>query len=99
MLVLFEMVIVPPYCGVPRLSHQFPVPVVVTAAVVEVGAVAVVVATAAVVVVTAAFDVVVVAAAVAVVDDEPQDASIIVAGIKIHKSNQINLFFTFALLF
>jgi uncharacterized membrane protein (GlpM family) len=29
MLVFNENVIVPPYCGVPRLSHQFPVEVVV----------------------------------------------------------------------
>lgn len=92
------MVIVPPYCGVPRLSHQFPVVVVVTAAVAVV-VVVFVFTTAAVVVVMAALDVVVVAAAVVVVDDELQDASIIVAGIKIHKANQINLFFTFALLF
>jgi hypothetical protein len=28
-------VIVPPYCGVPRLSHQFPVEVVVAAVVIE----------------------------------------------------------------
>ena len=92
------MVIVPPYCGVPRLSHQFPVAVVVTAAVAVV-----VVATAVAVVVVVVmvwFDVVVlVIAVVVVVDDEPQDASIIVAGINKHKANQIILFFNLALLF
>jgi len=33
-LVLIRRVIVPPYCGVPRLSHQFPVTAVVVAVVV-----------------------------------------------------------------
>jgi hypothetical protein len=56
------MVIWPPYWGTPRLSHQFPVEVVVTAAV------AVVVVTAAVDVVTTGVEVVVVVAAVVVVE-------------------------------
>jgi hypothetical protein len=33
-LVLIRSVIVPPYCGVPRVSHQFPVAAVVVAVVV-----------------------------------------------------------------
>jgi hypothetical protein len=33
-LVLIRRVIVPPYCGVPRVSHQFPVAAVVVAVVV-----------------------------------------------------------------
>jgi len=62
MLLLDAMVIWPPYWGTPRLSHQFPVEVVVTAAV------AVVVVTAAVDVVTTGVEVVVVVAAVVVVE-------------------------------
>jgi hypothetical protein len=39
MSVLIAKIIAPPYCGVPRLSHQFPVTAVVVVAVVVVGAV------------------------------------------------------------
>ena len=73
-MLLETMVMWPPYCGLPRLSHQFPVEVVVTAAV------AVVVVTAAVEVVTTGVEVVVVVMAavvvveVVVVEDE-QDAN------------------------
>jgi hypothetical protein len=71
------MVIVPPYFGVPRLSHQFPVEVVVvpTAAVVVVlVGVETVVDVVAVVVIDAVVVVVDVVVKVAVVA-EPQDAS------------------------
>ena len=82
------MVIVPPYCGVPSESHQFPATVVVVAVVVVTGAVVFVV------------DVVVVVLVVVVdvVVDEvfvPQDASNMAATSKKLKPNQINLFFVF----
>jgi hypothetical protein len=70
----------PPYFGVPRLSHQLPVEVVLTA-VVTVDVVVVddgaTVAVLDVVVITAAVVVVWVDALVVVVVDEPQDASTI----------------------
>jgi hypothetical protein len=81
-----RIVIVPPYCGVPSESHQFPAAVVVVAVVVVTGAVVFVVV------------VVVVVAVVVVVVDEvfvPQDASNIAATSKKLKPNQINLFFVF----
>jgi hypothetical protein len=81
-----RMVIVPPYCGVPSESHQFPAAVVVVAVVVVTGAVVFVVV------------VVVVVAVVVVVVDEvfvPQDASNMAATSKKLKPNQINLFFVF----
>jgi hypothetical protein len=68
------IVIVPPYFGVPRLSHQFPVEVVVAVTVEAVEVVDVGIITAVVdVVVAAAVDVTVVG--VLVVVDEEQDAS------------------------
>jgi hypothetical protein len=82
--------IVPPYVGLPRLSHQFPVTVVVVAVVV--GGVVVV----DVVVVDVVVGGVVV---VDVVVDVAQDASNIAATSKKLKPNQINLFFIFCLRF
>ena len=82
-----RMVIVPPYCGVPSESHQFPATVVVVAVVVVTGAVVFVVDV-----------VVVVLVVVDVVVDEvfvPQDASNMAATSKKLKPNQINLFFVF----
>jgi hypothetical protein len=76
MLLLSDRVNVPPYCGVPRLSHQFPVEVVVAAVVttadevVDVGAVVELV-------VTTSDVVVVVVLVVLGVFVEPQDASTI----------------------
>jgi hypothetical protein len=81
-----RIVIVPPYCGVPSESHQFPAAAVVVAVVVVTGAVVFVVV------------VVVVVAVVVVVVDEvfvPQDASNMAATSKKLKPNQINLFFVF----
>ena len=75
MLLLIRQVIVPPYWGVPKLSHQFPVDVVVAVLVitaedvVDVGAVVELVVTTA--------EVVVVVVCVVVVFAEPQDASTI----------------------
>jgi len=91
---LYLKVKVPPYCGVPRLSHQFPAAVVV---VVE----GVVVTLVAFVSVVVAVVVLVVVDVVFVVDGEldvdvvdvAQDASSIAAIIKKLKPNQINLFF------
>ena len=85
----------PPYCGVPRLSHQFPVEVVVavmveTGAVVEVGTIAVVVAAVTDVVVDA-----IVAAVVLVVVDAAQDVSIIEAAIRNASKIQITPFFIY----
>jgi hypothetical protein len=79
---------VPPYCGAPRLSHQFPVAVVV------VGAVVVTVVLARVVVVVMVVAVVLVVVVVDV-DDVEHDASNIVATKRKFKPNQINLFFNF----
>ena len=81
-----RIVIVPPYCGVPSESHQFPAAAVVVAVVVVTGAVVFVVV------------VVVVVAVVVVEVDEvfvPQDASNMAATSKKLKPNQINLFFVF----
>ena len=86
-------VIVPPRCGVPRLSHQLPVVVVV---VVVVGGVLL-----DVVVVVVDVDVVVIVFVVddvgADVVDVAQDVSNIAATSKKLKPNQINLFFNFYL--
>jgi hypothetical protein len=83
-------VIVPPYCGVPRLSHQLPFVVVV---VVVVGGVVVFV----VVVVDFVVIVFVVVDVGVDVVDLAQDASNIAATSKKLKLNQINLFFNFYL--
>jgi hypothetical protein len=87
-------VIVPPYCGVPRLSHQFPVTEVVVGVVV-IGLVVVVV------VVILVVDVVILVVVVAVVLEVVfvvQEASSIAATNKMLKPNQINLFFNYLLL-
>ena len=92
------MTIVPPYCGVPSLSHQFPVVVEVVAVVAVVigGEVVLVV----VVEVALVVDVVVdVGLDEDVVVDVAQDASSIATTIKKLKPNPINLFFIFQLLF
>jgi hypothetical protein len=96
--VVVATVIVPPYCGVPRLSHQLPVLVVVAGAVTaeEVGvAAAVNVVTTVDVVETAPVVVVEATAVVAVVEevDELQDASSIVMTSMKDASNQIILLF------
>ena len=85
----------PPYCGVPRLSHQFPVAVVV------VGIVVVAVSEVVVVVVLAVVDVVLVLDVVDVgVDvDVAHEASSIAVTSKKLKPNQMYLFFNFLLLF
>jgi hypothetical protein len=71
---LYDIVNEPPYFGVPRLSHQFPVEVVFTAVVaVPVVVVDVVLTTVDVVVVVVDVVVVLVVVALAVVE-EPQDA-------------------------
>ena len=94
------MVIVPPYCGVPRLSHQFPVAEVVTAVVGDNAVVLVAILVLVLVaVLTVLIVVVVVDVDVDVVVDELQDASSIAAIIKKLKTNQINLFFNFILHF
>jgi len=83
------MVIVPPYCGVPSESHQFPVAEVVVAVVV--GAVVIWV----VVFVVVAVILVVVVVCVVVVDDVfvVQDASTIAITNKKLKPNQIIFLF------
>ena len=88
---------VPPYCGVPRLSHQFPFPaeVVVVAVVLVVVAVVVVLVDTGLVVVVVVDDVVVCPGVVALVQ-EPTSMALI---IKKHKANQITLLFNFSLLF
>jgi hypothetical protein len=98
-LLLDAIVIVPPYCGLPRLSHQFPVAVVVTVAVAVVDVVDVAVEFVVVVVVITGLDVVVVVVAFGVVVDLLQDASINAAGIKKLNTSKTILFFTLALLF
>ena len=71
---LVERTISPPYCGLPRLSHQFPVVAVVVVLVVDVGgAVVVVVVLVVVVVVVVDFDVVVVVDVVLVQDTKTSD--------------------------
>jgi len=87
--------IVPPYCGTPRLSHQFLLATVVVVVAVVVVAVVVVVL---VVVVVAVVDVVVGCVAVVVVDVLPQDAISIAATINKLEPSKINLFFNFLLL-
>jgi hypothetical protein len=97
MSVAIRKIIVPPYCGIPRLSHQFPVTaVVVGVVVVTIAAVVVEVAVLVVVVV-----VVLVVAEIDVVDvfNVEQDDNSIAATRKKIKPNQINLFFNFVLLF
>jgi hypothetical protein len=86
---------VPPYCGVPRLSHQFPVEVVVTEVVTgDVDVVELVTTAVCVVVVIEIVDVVVGVVDVLVVEeDEPQDASISDATIRKLSATQINPFF------
>jgi hypothetical protein len=95
------MVIVPPYCGVPSESHQFPAALVVVGVVVAtavvVGVVALGIVVVAVVEVLAVVDVVVVG--VDVVVDELQDASNIVVTSKTLKPNQINFVFNLFLHF
>jgi hypothetical protein len=89
------IVIVPPYLGVPRLSHQFPVEavVVVTVEAVEVVDVGIITAVVEVVVVAVAVDVTVVG--VLVVVDEEQDAS--TSDITIRQVNTIQITFPFML--
>ena len=91
------MVSVPPYCGVPRLSHQFPVEVAVTAvvtAVVDVVDVVVCRLVVVVVVVVAAGVVEVVEVVeVVVVDFEEQDANTSDVTIRQVSTIQITPFF------
>jgi len=86
---------VPPYLGVPRLSHQFPVTEVVVVEVVVIGLVIVEVVVVFVVVVVLLVVVVVVTLEVVFV---VQEASNIAATSNMLKPNQINLFFNFLLL-
>ena len=95
MLELIAAVITPPYCGVPRLSHQFPVEVVDTVVVtialdvVEVGVIVEVV-------VVAITEVVVVVAGIVVelvVFDEEQDANTSDVTIKMVSAIQITPLF------
>ena len=88
---LVRIVIVPPYCGVPSESHQFPAAVVVVAVVVAVAVVAFVVVVVLVVVVVIVVEEVVV--------DELQDASDIAATSKTLRLNQINFVFNLFLHF
>ena len=90
------MVNLPPYCGVPRLSHQLPVEVVVTAVVVDCAA-ELVVLTIDVDVVLGVVTIEVVDVGVEVVVDELQDANNIVVTIIKLKPNQITLLFNFIL--
>jgi len=89
-----RIVIVPPYCGVPRLSHQLPAIVVVVVAIVVGAVVAVVLVVVDVFVSVDVVDDV----AVDVLVDVVQDAINIAAISKKLKPNQINLFFNFLLL-
>ena len=93
---LIRMFIVFPYCGVPRLSHQLPVEVVVTAVVVDCAA-ELVVLTIDVDVVLGVVTIEVVDVGVEVVVDELQDANNIVVTIIKLKPNQITLLFNFIL--
>jgi hypothetical protein len=86
-------VIVPPYCGVPRLFHQFPAAVVVEV-VVCIDAEVVVVIVEVVVVFICVVDALV-CEVVVEVDAELQDASTIAATVNRITANQINLFFIF----
>jgi len=94
---LILIVIVFPYCGVPRLSHQLPVEVVVTAVVVDCAAELVVVPTIVVDAVLVVVTIEVVDVGVEVVVDELQDANNIVVTIIKLKPNQITLLFNFIL--
>ena len=88
------MVSVPPYCGVPRLSHQFPVEVAVTAVVTAVvDVVDVVVCRLVVVVVVVAAAGVVEVVEVVVVDFEEQDAKTSDVTIRQVSTIQITPFF------
>jgi hypothetical protein len=90
---LVDIVSEPPYFGVPRLSHQFPVEVVVTAVVTTaVDVVDVVTIAVDVAVVVAAADVVVMVV-VLVVFAEPQDASTIDTTMRKLSAIQITPFF------
>jgi hypothetical protein len=91
---------VPPYCGIPRVSHQFPVALVVTTEVAVVGVVAdtVEVVTGVEVEVTTA-PVVVVVVLLVVVEAELQDESSTAAVNTRDKLNQTSLFFTLYLHF
>ena len=86
---MYLKVIVPPYWGIPSLSHQFPAAAEVD---VVVGADVVVIAVTVLVVVDTDVEVVV-ALDVDVVVEEVQDASNIEATSKKIKLSQINLFF------
>ena len=83
---------VPPYCGVPSLFHQFPVPVVVVVTV-DTDVVDVVVVVVDVVEITTGVEVVVVVFEAAVVVDELQDARIIDATSKSVTNPQMIPFF------
>jgi molybdenum cofactor biosynthesis enzyme len=87
---------VPPYCGVPRLSHQFPVEVVVTAVVttaVDVVVVGTTVAVDVTVVTVVAMDAVVAVVVGMLVVDELHDAKTSDITIRQVSPIQINLFF------
>jgi len=86
-------VIVPPYCGVPRLFHQLPAAAVVEV-VVCIDAEVVVVIVEVVVVFICVVDALV-CEVVVEVDAELQDASTIAATVNRITANQINLFFIF----
>jgi hypothetical protein len=94
MFAVCETVIVPPYCGFPRLSHQFPVALVVVTEVAVAEVVVVDMTALVVVVVVIGIVVVVVVVAFVVVDDLLQDASSIAATNTKDKLTQINLCFT-----
>ena len=91
------MVIVPPYVGAPRLSHQFPVTAVVVEGVVVTGLLVFVVVFIAVFVVVVGLLAVVVVVILEVVF-VVQEASNIAATSNMLKPSQINLFFNFLLL-
>jgi hypothetical protein len=93
-LAFVDIVNEPPYFGVPRLSHQFPVEVVLTAVVTTAVDVVdvVTIAVDVVVVVVAAADVVVVVCVIVVVE-EPQDARTSDVTIRQHSVIQITPFF------
>ena len=88
----------PPYCGTPRLSHQFPVLVVVAVTVVAADVVDVVVDVIAAVVVVVATGGVVVVVVVVVVDDL-QDAKISDSTIRKVSNPQKALFFIYTSFF
>jgi hypothetical protein len=88
------MTISPPYCGVPSLSHQFPLTAVVF--VVEVGWSVVVAAVE--VVVFVVVDVGIIDVVVVVVVDLEQDANTMAEMSRMPKGTSINFLFTFYLL-